>query len=128
MLTLLCTFCVSFALSLVLTPLVRLLALRYGLVDRPDNRRKMHGRPIPVAGGVAVLVAGVLTLAITLLLPHSFEEQLSAQGEFLLGLFLAALVICGAGVADDFGYLRVRHKLLSQIIAAGILMACGVLV
>jgi UDP-GlcNAc:undecaprenyl-phosphate GlcNAc-1-phosphate transferase len=128
MLTLLCTFCVSFALSLVLTPLVRVLALRYGLVDRPDNRRKMHGRPIPVAGGVAVLLAGVLTLALTLLLPHSFEEQLSLQGEFLLGLFCAALIICTAGVADDFGYLRVRHKLLSQIIAAGILMACGVLV
>src|SRR5262245_24544097 len=48
MLPLLCTFAASLSLALTLTPLARSLALRWGLVDCPDGRRKVQSRPIPV--------------------------------------------------------------------------------
>jgi len=55
-------------LCLLLTPLVRAAALRWGLVDEPDGRRKIHPHPIPVAGGVAVLLTAAVVLAGTLAL------------------------------------------------------------
>src|SRR5436309_5527942 len=53
-------FLISFCASLTLTPLVRLLALRIGAVDRPGER-KIHTRPVPRLGGVGVVLAGSLT-------------------------------------------------------------------
>lgn len=37
----------SFALALILTPICRDVFRSYGVVDRPDNSRKMHRYPIP---------------------------------------------------------------------------------
>ena len=53
---------VTLAASLVLTAAVRSIARRWGIVDRPDGRRKLHGQPIPLWGGVAVYGATVLGL------------------------------------------------------------------
>ena len=46
----------SFALSLLLTPLVRSMAWRFGIVDQPDQQRKVHAAPIPRIGGLAETV------------------------------------------------------------------------
>ena len=53
---------VAFAASLFLTAAVRAVARRWGIVDRPDGKRKLHGRPVPLLGGVAVYGATVLGL------------------------------------------------------------------
>jgi UDP-GlcNAc:undecaprenyl-phosphate GlcNAc-1-phosphate transferase len=44
----------SFALALFLTPMVRNLAWRFGIVDQPDQHRKIHSAPIPRMGSVAI--------------------------------------------------------------------------
>src|SRR5437762_2425232 len=59
--TLLLLLATSFALCLVFTPFLRQIALRCGLVDHPDGRRKIHSRPIPVVGGVAIFFATIFT-------------------------------------------------------------------
>jgi UDP-GlcNAc:undecaprenyl-phosphate GlcNAc-1-phosphate transferase len=113
-------------LSLVLTPWARDLAIRLRLVDRPDGRRKLHARAIPVAGGPAILAAvcgGVLT---ALALPGPLSAQARAVAPHLVGLLLAGLVICGVGLVDDFVGLRGRHKLLGQLAAVAVVIACGV--
>jgi UDP-GlcNAc:undecaprenyl-phosphate GlcNAc-1-phosphate transferase len=46
----------------------------------------------------------------------------------LFGLLCASMVICAVGMADDFGYLRGRHKLVGQGIAVAIVICCGVMV
>src|SRR5262249_50288950 len=58
----------------------------------------------------------------------NMQEVLAEQGGTLLGLGLAALVICVVGVADDFGRLRARQKVLGQLIAILIVMGSGVMV
>ncbi len=50
---------VGFGSALVLTPLCRLLALRFGVVDRPGDR-KIHQVPTPLLGGLAVALAQIL--------------------------------------------------------------------
>jgi UDP-GlcNAc:undecaprenyl-phosphate/decaprenyl-phosphate GlcNAc-1-phosphate transferase len=128
MITLLIPLAVGGAASLLLTPVVRYLATRWGLVDHPDGRRKMHRRPMPVAGGLAILGATLLAILTAWLFPTKMQEALSEQGGILLGLGLAALVICAVGVADDFGRLRARQKVLGQLVAIVIMMGSGVMV
>jgi UDP-GlcNAc:undecaprenyl-phosphate GlcNAc-1-phosphate transferase len=126
MLTLLLLLSCSCLLCCLLTPLAGLLASRCNLVDRPDARRKLHGRSIPLAGGLAVLLSGCVVLGGAFLIANPLQEFLVAGSSSFLGLFVAAALICGLGVLDDFNLLRGRHKLLGQIVAAGVVIAFGV--
>jgi UDP-GlcNAc:undecaprenyl-phosphate GlcNAc-1-phosphate transferase len=116
----------AFALCLLLTPFVRAAALRWGLVDEPDGRRKMHARPIPVAGGVAVLLTSAVVLVGTLAVAPSWRDGLGEKWLKFVGLAVAAAVIAAVGVADDRYGLRGRHKLLGQLLAVAIVIGCGV--
>ena len=124
-LPLLCTFCASLLLCLVLTPLARAVAQRCRLVDQPDKRRKMHGRAVPVAGGLPILLSACVALAGVFGFFPSFENT-AGDAPNLLGLLAGAVVICLVGLADDYGYLRGRHKLLGQCFAVGIVIIGGV--
>jgi UDP-GlcNAc:undecaprenyl-phosphate GlcNAc-1-phosphate transferase len=126
MLTFLGILAGGFLLSFVLTPLARDLAGRLGLVDRPDARRKMHGRTVPLAGGVALLLSVSAVLGVALLLSETVREHFAEHASQFLGLLLAALAICALGVLDDCRCLRGRHKLLGQILALGLVIAFGI--
>jgi UDP-GlcNAc:undecaprenyl-phosphate/decaprenyl-phosphate GlcNAc-1-phosphate transferase len=121
-------FGVSGALCLVLTPLLRGLAIRCGLVDHPDGDRKTHDRPIPLAGGLAILLSGTAAfLSVRALgwnLPIDFQED----GLFLSGLLAASICICFLGVVDDRLTLRGRYKLIGQILIVTIPIMCNVIV
>lgn len=124
MVYLLFALAISFVLCLGLVPLARALAQRFGLVDQPDGHRKMHKLPIPVSGGLAVLSAVVATLGLMLLLPENpITDSLRDHGAPILGLLLGSLVIAVVGIADDLRWLRGRHKLVGQIVAAGIVVS-----
>src|SRR5215218_8113147 len=61
-------FYAAFAVSFLLTPLMRVVAMYYGVIDRPDNVRKMHTVPIAYLGGVAVFMGWLAGLAMSQLL------------------------------------------------------------
>ncbi len=126
--TLLCIFAAGCVLCLVLTPLARALGSWAGLVDRPDGHRKIHARPTPVAGGIAVVMSATLAaLGGLALFPHS-GGLTGAAGTRLLGLPFGAALICAVGVLDDLGRLRRRYKVLGQALAAGVVVGAGVVV
>jgi UDP-GlcNAc:undecaprenyl-phosphate GlcNAc-1-phosphate transferase len=127
MVELLSIACTSFVLSLLLTPLARFLAPYCRLVDQPDGYRKLHGRPMPVTGGLAVFLAAFLALGLLLFFcARGWIAEEHVEPNLLLCLLVAALVTCIVGVADDYGYLRGRHKLCGQMIAVAIVMAFGI--
>lgn len=125
------------ALSL---PLWRAWCRRVGLLDEPGER-KIHARPIPLAGGLAVLsglclppLAGVLLLVwqrsrsggglldqITAqLVAHGFHRRAGELAAILLG----ALGMVGLGLLDDKYELRPRVKFAGQLLIA-LLVAAG---
>jgi UDP-GlcNAc:undecaprenyl-phosphate GlcNAc-1-phosphate transferase len=115
----------SLAVCVALTPLVSALAIRLGVVDHPDGRRKMQARGIPAAGGVAVLLATALAPTLLMAVSPAVLDAFAEQAHALLGLLLASLIICAVGVADDCGWLRGRHKVLGQLLAVAIVIGFG---
>ncbi len=104
-------------ISFVLTPVVKALAPKFGFVDIPKDERRMHKRPIPTIGGLAIFVSFVLV--------SLFVCQPSRQ---FLGMLAGALVIVILGVVDDKYDLNAKLKLLVQIIAAAIPVSQGVVI
>lgn len=103
------TFLASFALSLALTPLVRLLAHRGGFLAQPQ-RDRWHPDPIPVLGGYAIAAAFFgATLLTTPLQP-------------LLPLLVGAGLMFALGAIDDAAHLTATTKLIAQTIVAAVVV------
>lgn len=124
MLELSLVFIASFLLAVVLTPIVRSLAIRWGVVDRPDSHRKLHARVIARSGGTAVLFAvlGVCSVAI-----FRVELRRLAIENYVpyVALLTAMIGIWLLGLADDIWTLRGRQKLLGQLLLSGLLVSAG---
>lgn len=111
--------CIAFLLSLILTPYVRDTAKRFGWVDQPDHERKLHAAPIPRLGGVAVVLAYVLALAVEVLVPYrnlSFDIPTAMRGA--IALAPAAAIVFLVGLVDDLMGLKPWQKLIGEAVAA----------
>ena len=91
------------------TPPVRLLAYRIGAIDVPTDSRRMHRKPTPRIGGLAIFVAFVLTTMI-------FCEHSST----LYAIWIGGGVLVWLGIFDDIFRLPPVFKLLIQLGAAAI--------
>lgn len=119
------TFAITAVLSLIATPIFRMLALRWGLVDKPDGHRKLHENRTAVSGGVPVFLTAVVGVVVALIVPNRWQPTLLADLPFVCGLLAATSLIVLVGLVDDARGMRGRQKLLGQIIAAGILVGFG---
>lgn len=110
-------FFIALFASLMLTVPVRALALRVGMVDLPGPR-KVHLRPIPLLGGLAMYGAVVLATLLT------FSGAARMQ---VLGILTGATLVAAVGILDDRGWLHHQVKLfVGMPLAAGVLLATGI--
>jgi len=108
---------VAFVATLLLTPLVRTSARRWGLLDRP-NPRSSHSRVIPRAGGVALLVAVALSLALA---PALWRQRPAAAA-----LLMGALALAVVGLGDDrFGLPPLVRLGVQFLVALGFVSCAG---
>jgi UDP-GlcNAc:undecaprenyl-phosphate GlcNAc-1-phosphate transferase len=110
--------CVSFGLSLLLTPFTRDLFRRWGVMDQPDTLRKHHERAIPHAGGVAIAIAFVFSFILLSFFDLRGGNVVQDGLPFALRLMPAALLIFGVGLCDDIFGLKPWHKLAGEVVAA----------
>ncbi|MEI7837733.1 MAG: MraY family glycosyltransferase [Planctomycetota bacterium] len=132
----------AFGVALVATPICRFIAYKTGIVDRPDDLLKPHGRPVAYLGGIGIcigLLVGLVSYTATLEdLGGHWGRLTSALARFdygqlrqnplwnLAGIVLSCAVITLVGLLDDILNLRPRTKVLGQILAASILLLGGV--
>jgi len=116
-------FLVSAGTVVLVTPLVRRLAARFGAIDRPSDR-KVHPKPTPTLGGIGILAGVLVAMSVAYFIPEF--RRLYRQSFELQGVALGALVITGLGLVDDVRALSAPAKAAGQILAAGILILNGV--
>jgi UDP-GlcNAc:undecaprenyl-phosphate GlcNAc-1-phosphate transferase len=110
-------FVVALLASLTLTVPIRYLAVRYGMVDLP-NARKVHLKPIPLLGGIAIYLGFVLGILLT---RHGVPERQ------ILGILAGATLVAVTGFLDDGGLLHHQLKLfVGMPVAALLLVVSGI--
>jgi len=124
MTTLLFLFVFALIFSMALTPVATWLGVRLGAVDVPMER-KVHTRPIPRLGGLAVLLAFAGTMGLTNLFVTNVSTLFTFDHRTAFG-FYGALVVFGCGLWDDFRRLNPWVKLLFQIAGASLAFAGGI--
>ncbi len=105
---------IAFGIVVLLTPAVGGMARMLGAVDQPDDRR-VHRRPIPRLGGLAIFL-GILVPSLAFL-------DLSSESR---GVLLGAAIATVVGAIDDFRGLSPSAKLSGQLLAAAMPPAFGV--
>ena len=109
--------------TFLLIPLVIRISPRLGAVVEPDERR-VHTRPTPTAGGVAMM-AGVVAAAVVAFLLPEFDDVMAARTE-MLGVVLAAGVIWSVGFVDDVREISPPAKVAGMVLAGSIMSLTGV--
>lgn len=108
-------FLIPFALSLIFTPLIRLIAVKNGLIAYPRADR-WHKRPTAILGGVGIYLAAVIPAL-----------SLGIIDKSAIGPFLGATLLFIVGLADDRLHFPPYVKLFAQIVAGCMAIFSGFL-
>ncbi len=111
-------FACAFGVSLVGTPYAKKLSVKVGAIDYP-RKRGMHKEPIPRMGGVAIFFGFLVAFGIAVI----FMSELRSRQA--VGLVLGAIIILASGMIDDIYSLKPRYKLITQFIAALVVVLTG---
>jgi UDP-GlcNAc:undecaprenyl-phosphate GlcNAc-1-phosphate transferase len=121
-------FYVAFLVAFLFTPIMRMVAMTYGIIDRPDQIRKMHSMPVAYLGGVAVFLGWLCGLAVANYLNlHRIEPGWPTRSPIIkFSIPMGALIIVVLGLWDDILGVRPKAKILAQVAAALLLLWDGV--
>lgn len=115
----------AFIVSFGMTPLVRNVFLKMGMVDVPDER-KLHRNNIPRVGGIAIFIAYAVVYAGSAFVPAAGNRFFEQPFEAKWWLLAAVAVVFVTGLLDDLLTLRPKHKLLGQVLAAVLVWSSGI--
>jgi len=117
---------VSFGLALLATPVCRSIAIKCGIVDKPDAHLKPHQKPIPYLGGVAIFLGWAGGIGAALFFgENNGTEDAQARFPLMVGIALAGLATMLIGLFDDLRVMPARAKLLANIAVALALLWMG---
>ena len=115
-------FIATLALSALITPLIGRLARRFGVIDYPDAERKLHKKPLPLLGGLAVFVA---FFAFVFILLGPLTSGNLDNGHWL-GFFIGGCFLMLGGWLDDRYRLKPGLQFIFPVMAAISVIAGGV--
>lgn len=109
------TFVISFIFTFATTPLVRRLAYRIGAVDIPKDKRRVHKRPTPRIGGLAIIFGFLVAII-------SFNDSWTRE---FVSILIGVGILGVLGIIDDCKELDAKLKFVVQIIAALVVVLFG---
>lgn len=110
---LLFTLLFCFFASILITPLVKRLAIKIGAIDQPSDR-KVHTKVMPRLGGLAIYISFLLGIAIY-----------QPNSPYTNAIILGSIVIIITGILDDIFELSAKVKFSGQLLAASIVIFYG---
>lgn len=118
-------FMVALCSSLILTPIIRRLSVRFGWLDHPQDGRRVHHKALPRLGGIAIFVSVLVALSILPLLHNLVTQTLRANWTQLLMIFVPATLVLLCGLYDDLRGADARLKFVILSIAGALFYAMG---
>ncbi len=110
----------AFATSAVITaydiPIIISLARSKKLVDEPDNHRKLHHRPVPALGGIAIFIGIIISFSLWM------GGNMPTFYPFLVA---GSVLLLSVGVRDDILAMKAGRKFLAQFLAASAVVIGG---
>jgi UDP-GlcNAc:undecaprenyl-phosphate GlcNAc-1-phosphate transferase len=120
-------FYAAYLVAFIFTPLMKTVATHYGVIDQPDNSRKLHKGPVAYLGGVAVFLGWMAGLAMS-----HFANMHGTSGDTARHLIIPASIVPGAivivllGLWDDIIKINPWLKISGQVLAAVALLISGI--
>ena len=111
---LLAAFVTAFVLSLIFSPVAIKLAPKIGAMDIPKDGRRMHSKPMPRFGGLAIFVGTTASLLIY-----------AGQNEKIVPVIIGGTMIYILGVVDDLKNLDPKVKFAGQFVVAVLMYYMG---
>jgi len=108
-------FLISGVLAFATTPLSIKAAHKLGVIDSPGDGRRMHTKPIPRFGGMAIFIGSMAAM----LIPAGMNEKIRIA--MIGGALMYAL-----GVADDITDLKPAYKFAGQFLIASAMYGLGI--
>ncbi len=116
---------ISFLTAVIFTPVIIFIAQKFNILDVPNSDRKIHKKPIPLIGGLAIF----FSFNFVMLSYAFFTNDLTGDTIFLkniIGIFLGTLILSIGGVLDDKFNLRPRYQILFPISAVLVVIIFGI--
>lgn len=110
--------------SAILTLIVRNIAIRLSIIDKPTSPRKIHKRSIPLLGGLSVFASFWIIIGVIIIFTDFLPARYIASN-FLWGIFAAGLIIMIGGIIDDKYNLRPWHQMIAPAIACLAIIGAG---
>lgn len=108
-------FLIPFALSLFFTPIIRIIAVKNGLVSYPRADR-WHKKPTAILGGASIYLSSIISFFL-----------LNTPSKNVWGLILGGTILFVVGLIDDKFHLAPYTKLFTQILAGCMAIFSGIL-
>ncbi|HRY60133.1 MAG TPA: MraY family glycosyltransferase [Patescibacteria group bacterium] len=115
-------FIITTILSLLFSFAILKLSLRKKWLDIPDEERRIHIKPTPNLGGIAMFFAFWISMIAFLY----FNQVQGAYLKYIFGLFIGSIILFITGVIDDRKKINPSIKLIAQILAGLTVIAAGV--
>lgn len=113
------TFAIAFIVSLLMTPMSKVIAFKIGAVDRPKSRG-MHSKTMPLAGGLSIILGFYVAIIVVMFMRHDLNMT------NLLGLLIGGIIIGILGLFDDMKDLSPKLRLVIQLSVAILVVSSGV--
>jgi UDP-GlcNAc:undecaprenyl-phosphate/decaprenyl-phosphate GlcNAc-1-phosphate transferase len=103
-------FLISVCASLTLTPLLRRFCERYQLLDQPRDQRRVHRKPVPRLGGVAIFLSLGIALSVLPLVNNFLTQTLRPELVSIVVFLSCGFLVLLLGVYDDLRGASARLK------------------
>jgi UDP-GlcNAc:undecaprenyl-phosphate GlcNAc-1-phosphate transferase len=124
-------FYAAYVVAFLLTPVLRGVAMHYGIIDQPDGIRKMHTVPVAYLGGLAVFLGWLAGLSMSQFLTLHYLDELAPPEMprtvvINFGVVIGAASIILLGLWDDIIHMSPKIKILGQVFSAACLLMGGI--
>ena len=115
---------IAFVCCLIFTPFVISMCKKRGLVDVPKDSRRVHSKPMPRCGGIAIFASSMIALLVYYLITKDVKS-IAFNTQFW-GYLIGAILIFVMGIIDDIFTLRAKYKFVFELASILVIYFFGI--